>query len=440
MRRVSGLVWLAALLGLLLQLSSCAAPPWTEAAATEETQSPGVTLKVVTSYGADDGNRKNFEKAVQAYELSTGNQVVDDSSKASEEWRGKVFTDFETGSDPDVLFYFTNADAEPFIRANKLVPIEEIRSVYPDYAANMKQSMMAVAADGKHYAVPSTGYWENLFVNRRVLESCGVDIPGPDYTWDAFLQDCEKIQAAGYTPIACSLYEIPHYWFEFAVMNNGSLATQLELPKLEDGVLVADDPAAQKWVAALEDICGLYDAGFFPTNTLTATDSETVNLFAEGKAAFLIDGSWKCGFFAENYGSRLSDYVVCCVPGKGERPATDTIGGISMGYFITRRAWQDPAKRAAAVAFVSQLTSDETLSTFVTTEVTALKNGAMPENLNAIQQSAADCNAHITGVVGAVQDTITTQAKETLFTNIRRVVTGKMMPEQAVEAALRLNG
>lgn len=76
-----------------------------------ETQHETVELKVVTSYGADDGNRKNYENAVAAYEASTGNRVLDDSSRASEEWRYKVFTDFETGSDPDVLFFFTNADA-----------------------------------------------------------------------------------------------------------------------------------------------------------------------------------------------------------------------------------------------------------------------------------------------------------------------------------------
>ena len=439
MRLWRRIVFSVSLLGLLLGLTACASFPWEERETTVATEKEKLVLKVVTSYGADDGNRKNFEKAVADYEASTGNQVLDDSAKASEEWRFKVFTDFETGSDPDVLFFFVNADAEPFIRANKLVPIEEIRAVYPDYAENMKPSMMTAAADGKHYAVPSSGYWENLFVNRRVLESCGVEIPGPDYTWEQFLQDCEAIKAAGYTPIACSLYEIPHYWFEFAVMNNGSLATQLELPRLEEGKLV-DDETSRKWIAALEDIRGLYDAGFFPANTLTATDSETRTLFAEGKAAFLVDGSWRCGFFAENFPDRLSDYLVCCVPGKGERPATDTIGGISMGYFITRKAWQNTQKRAAAVEFVSQLTSDETLSTFVTTEVTALKNGANPENLNAIQQSAADCNARLTGIVGAVQDTMTAAAKENLFTNIRRVVTGKMTPEQAVEAALRLNG
>ncbi len=425
-------------LALCLALAACAGRVFSSQENTMSAEKESITLDVVTSYGADDGNRKNYENAVAAYEASTGNKVNDDSARASEEWRYKVFTDFETGSDPDVLFFFTNADAEPFIRANKLVSIEEIRTMYPDYATNMKPSMMATAEDGKHYAVPSTGYWENLFVNRRVLEESGVEIPDENYTWDQFLLDCRKIKDAGFTPIACSLAEIPHYWFEFMIMNNGSLENQLDLPRLEDGHLVMDE-TAEKWIAALEDFKTLYEEGFFPANTLTATDSETVIQFAEGKAAFLIDGSWKCGYFAENYPQDLSDYVVCCVPGKGERPATDTIGGISMGYFITRKTWRDPQRRAAAVEFVSQLTSDETLSTFVTTEFTALKNGASPENLNALQQSAADCNAKLTGIVGAVQDTMSAEAKEYMFTSIRRVVTGKQTPAAAIEAAMKLN-
>ena len=324
-------------------------------------------------------------------------------------------------------------------RADKVVSIDEIRTEYPDYAANMKESMMATAADGKHYAVPSAGFWENMFVNKTVLDACGVAVPGPDYTWDQFLADCQTILDNGYTPIACSLVEVPHYWFEFAVMNNGSIDDQLAVPTLDaDGKLV-DDAVSAKWIAALDDIKDLYERGFFPKNTLTAGDAETVALFGEDEAAFLIDGSWKVGYFTENHGDNLDGYAVSYVPAKGERKATEAIGGISMGYFITRKAWDDPAKRDAAVEFVSQLTSDEVLSTFVTTEVTALVNGAKPSGLNALQQSAADANANITGVVGAVQDTITSEAKTDLFGNIQNVVTGKMTAHDAVESAIALN-
>ena len=133
-----------------------------------------VELTVVTSYGGDDGNRKNYEAAVAAYEEATGNTVLDASSTSNEEWKARVLTDFETGTEPDVLFFFTNADAEPFINAGKVVDIETIRASYPEYGTNMKDSMFAVASDGKSYALPSSGFWENMFVNVRVLEACGI--------------------------------------------------------------------------------------------------------------------------------------------------------------------------------------------------------------------------------------------------------------------------
>ena len=397
-----------------------------------------VTLSVVTSYGGDDGNRRNFEQAVQEYEDKTGNTVEDGSATSDEEWKAKVLTDYETGSEPDVLFFFSNADADPIIDAGKVVSIEEIRETYPDYATNMKEAMLAAASDGKHYAVPSSGFWENLFVNKTVLEDCGVDMPGTNYTWDQFLEDCQTIKDAGYTPIACSLFEVPHYWFEFCVMNNGSLDSQLTLPAVEaDGSL---DEAGQKWAAALNDMKELYDRGFFPENTTTATDAETVQLFGDGDAAFLIDGSWKVGYFTENYPDNLEDYAVAYVPAKGDRKATDAIGGISMGYFISRKAYDDPARQKAAVDFVEYLTSDDVLSRFVTTEVTALVNGAKPADLNSLQQSAAEANANLTGIVGAVQDTISSEAKGDLFGNVVAVVTGSMTAEDAVKSAIRING
>ena len=216
------------------------------------------------------------------------------------------------------------------------------------------------------------------------------------------------------------------------------LASALTLGLLA-GCGSATDAVGQKWAAGLNDIKDLYEKGYFPVNTLTATDAETVQLFAGGEAAFLIDSSWKINYFVDNYGDQLSDYAISFVPAKGERKASEAIGGISMGYFITKKAWDDPAKQAAAVEFVKHMTSDEVMSTFVTTEVTALKNGASPSGLNPLQQAAADANASITGVIGPVQDTITSESRTDLFANVQNVVTGKMSAEDAVASALALN-
>ena len=59
--------------------------------------------------------------------------------------------------------------------------------------------------------------------------------------------------------------------------------------------------------------------------------------------------------------------------------------------------------------------------------------------MNVLEQSAADANALLTGVSGAVQDTISAEAKSTLFAGLQKVVTGRMTPEEAVEAAIQRN-
>ena len=400
----------------------------------EETVAEPVEITVVTSYGGDDGNRSNYEAALAGYEAATGNTVLDASATSNEEWKAKVMTDFETGTEPDVLFYFLGADANSIIEADKVVSLEEIRAEYPDFASNMKDSLLVASpADGEVYGVPSSGFWESMFVNTAVLEASGVDVPGADYTWEQFLSDCEKIKAAGFTPVAVSLQEVPHYWFEFTVYNNGSVANHLDIPAS------ATDETGTKWVSGFEDLKSLYDLGYLPANTLTATDAETVQLLADGEAAFLIDGSWKVGYFTENCADHLDDFALAYVPGKGDRAASDIIGGISMGYYITRQAWEDESKHDAVVAFVEHMTSDEVLSTFVTTEVTALKNGASPAGLNSLQQSAAEMTGGVTGIVAPVQDSLLAEARSDLFANVKNIVTGKMTAAEAIEEALALN-
>ena len=49
---------------------------------------------------------------------------------------------------------------------SRVVPVEEIRRDYPDYAGNMAGSMLPPASNGLHYAVPVLGYWEYLYVNK----------------------------------------------------------------------------------------------------------------------------------------------------------------------------------------------------------------------------------------------------------------------------------
>lgn len=393
---------------------------------------PGVEITVVTSYGIDDGNRTNYETALSAYETTTGNRVVDVSATSTEDWKTKVRTDFQAGAEPDVLFYFTGADSNVLISSEKVVSLEEIRQTYPDFAQNMKDDLLPLSyVDGKAYAVPANGFWEGLFVNKSVLEQAGVEIPAADYTWEQFLADCETIKQAGFIPIAVSLAEVPHYWFEAMVLNHGDVDSHGDVPQ------APGDEVAEKWTQGLEDIKILYDAGYFPDNTLTAGDAGTVQLFADGEAAFMLDGSWQMGYFAANYPDNLDDFAITYMPGHNNHETTEVIGGLSMGYYITRLAWEDDTRREAALDFISFMTSDEMVTTFSPTVVTALDND--PTNtigLNTMEQSAVEMWQGATDVVLPVQDNLRIWARDALFDAIRDVVTGRMTAMEAVNQSL----
>ncbi len=193
-----------------------------EAAEQPAAQPAGpVELTVTTTFAGEDTNAQNYKDAVKAWEEQTGNTVVDTSATSDETFKMRVATDFETGSEPDVLFFFNGADANSFIEADKVLSIDEIRTEYPEYATNMNEDLIPGSlVDGKKYAIPVNGYWEAMFVNTEILEAAGVAMPGENYTMDMFNADCEKIKAAGYTPIAAALGNIPHYCWEFAIFNN----------------------------------------------------------------------------------------------------------------------------------------------------------------------------------------------------------------------------
>ena len=147
---------LAALLAgiMVMSMIGCGSTPAATdepAAATESAeatddaaQAPAgpVELNVTTTFAGEDGNAQNFKDAVAAWCAETGNTVADTSATSDETFKTRVITDFETGSEPDVLFFFNGADSNSFIEAGKVVSIDDIRAEYPEYASNMNDEFI----------------------------------------------------------------------------------------------------------------------------------------------------------------------------------------------------------------------------------------------------------------------------------------------------------
>ena len=109
-----------------------------------------------------------------------------------------------------------------------------------------------------------------------------------------------------------------------------------------------------------------------------------------------------------------------------------------MGYYITQKAWDDPDKRAAAVSFVSYMTSDEVVPVFAQHTATALKNApAVDEStFNPLQVKAMKMMSGVTSLTGAVQDLFQGDCRVSTFDGMPEIVTGKVSAVDAVAEGL----
>jgi len=384
-----------------------------------------VTLKTVSMFGGTDPNAEVYQainnELMAQYDYIT---IEDNSQSSDEEWKAAVNADFSVGNEPDVIQFFTDATADTIVATGKLVSIDEIRAEYPEYGADTLESALsaAVNTDGVQRAIPTTGYWEGLFCNKDLFDQYGLALPTD---WDSLVTAIETFKANDIIPIACSLNNVPHYWIEFLMLYSAGTEEFTTIP----------ETAPEGWAAGLSLFKTLRDMGAFPVDTDTVDDAYIGQLFRDKKAAMQLDGSWYAGNITDT-----DNTVVIAFPGvpNQKAEANSLIGGISSGFYITRKAWEDPAKRDAAVKFVMAHTSQAGVQRYweatgavsqAAVEVTPVA-GATPfaESIAAYTSSASAIVAPTDARIG--------DAYKTLVAQIVKVSTGAITAEDAINEAL----
>lgn len=321
-------------------LTACVAAMGLAACALGE----GVTLKTVSSFAGSDASAGAYVEILQAYEAQTGNVVEDVSDTSDEAWKASVLSDFAAGNEPDVLFFFA-ANADSALILDKVVPIAEINAAYPEL--HLKENAVLTEADGKIYAIPSRPFWEGLFVNVDLFERYGLALPTD---WEKLETAVRKFNEVGIVPIAASLTDIPHYIAEFAIIASGPPEAHMARPQT-----LADVP--DSWYAGMELIHKLYEMGAFPKDVNATTEAVTSQMFRDKRAAMQIDGSWFANGIPQE---SMNTTIVMPFPTYAQdADPTAFIGGVSMGFYLTRSAWEDPVRRDAAVQLLAFLTSED---------------------------------------------------------------------------------
>ena len=372
----------------------------------------GVTLRTVSCFAGLDGSAGEYVEILQRYESETGNTVLDSSSTSDEAWKTAVLKDFAAGNEPDILFFFAaGADSAPLL--SRVVSLEEINKAYPEL--NLPENEALREADGKVYAVPVRGYWEGLYVHTDLFEQYGAPLPKD---WPSLLEAIRIFRENGIIPISVSLSDIPHYLAEMSVLACASREEQQARPKTFEDV-----PAS--WLEAMGVIRELAEAGAFADNAGSTYESASTEQFLNKQAAMQMDGSWMDSAFPAGM---MDTLAVLPMPRRdGEGAADCYLGGVSMGFYLTRRAWES-RHRDAAVKLLAELTNEESIRELGSSSLSG-----------RLLDSAEDMRAG-RQMVSPLQDAMNSKAREAwLLECIPAVAEGTMTPEECWRRVMALN-
>ena len=180
----------------------------------------------------------------------------------------------------------------------------------------------------------------------------------------------------------------------------------------------------------------LRDAGAFPEDTDTIDNELASELFNSKKAAMQLDGSWYAGGLDDQDNTVVVGFPT--IP-DGKAPEGAMVGGISSGFYITKKAWEDPDKRDAAVKFVMAHTNKESVTKYWGGNGQAACAVEPLDSMTPLGVSGLDYSSAATSISAPTDSRISQEAYNTLIAGIVGVSTGDTDAKDLINEVLKVN-
>ncbi|MBQ3918545.1 MAG: extracellular solute-binding protein [Oscillospiraceae bacterium] len=202
-----------------------------------------------------------------------------------EEYYNKLNALVAAGETPDVFICSPGPQLTDYVAPGVAAPLDEYlakdgwKETFTSDAVFSQQTY-----DGKIYAVPLNTAAACCFYNTEMFDAAGAKVPT---NWDEMIDACEKLQAAGYTPITISAGTA---WCLSMVAGYLCEAEGVSLPDLASGAASWEDGKLEAAATKLVEL-----SKYFQKTAAGDTNDVATANFYNGEAAMLIQGSWAIG-------------------------------------------------------------------------------------------------------------------------------------------------
>lgn len=190
-----------------------------------------------------------------------------------------------SGSGPDLFTWWPQMQMQPLVKAGYLYNLTSFKQI-----GNFNKAMVsAYTFSNKVLAIPLGMSFLTVWYNKDMFAKTGItDIPD---SWDAFLEDCQKLKDAGIVPIVDGdkqsfTEQFPIYQIGASqiYVKNKNFDTQLSSGKTKFTDVL--------WTNTLTKFQNLYTKGYVMSGSLGLSQDQARQMFIDGKAAMTIDGSF----------------------------------------------------------------------------------------------------------------------------------------------------
>lgn len=292
---------------------------------------------------------------MEQYKKDHPNVELDIQGIPPDGYRARLKTVAAANEMPDVFIMWPGVMTKEFAGGDLLQPINSLLDSKPDWKNGfLPGSFDDFTIQGKTYSAPmGLSPTSILYYNKALFDKYGVK---PPTTWDEMMSLVDTFKKNNVTPIA--LGNKAAWLAQSSILS--SLADRVTGTEwflkaaAQDGAKFTDP----QFVQALTYLQQLGKAGAFQEGFNSMDNTQMEQMFAQGKAAMMIDGGWALTNLAANASKEALDNmgvtVLPSVPG-GKGDPNSLSGVVGTGPGLSKKV--EGARKDAAYELIYALTS-----------------------------------------------------------------------------------
>lgn len=346
---------LSTIISILFLLAGCGQ----EGSQTSAPVGAPTAKKIVVWHWMTDRDEA-FQELAKQYEQKTGVKVTFELYAPSDAYSQKVRAAAQAKALPDIYGLLgEKRDFAAFIKAGHVTNLTpEMESNGAEWKNSLFEKALAVnvfdeanpfGVSAGIYGVPIDVMNIQMVYNKNLFKKAGLDPDKPPFTWQEFVDACQKLNSAGIQGLVSGWGEI---WMIDCLASN--FAFNIMEPQKVFATLRGEIPYSDPdWIKVFSLFKEMAEKKMLASGIVTMVNKTAEQNFANERAAFAFNGSW-CVNVYHGMNPDL-DYGVMLPPKiKPENPAYIWGGGGS-SFLVNDRS----AVKTEAIAFLKWLTDGD---------------------------------------------------------------------------------